>query len=59
MQVIRHRELAADIRDIAIHYAEVSERVLSPMRGLGFRLFFLLCAAKSNFPMNQRLRRFE
>jgi hypothetical protein len=24
MQVIRHPELAADIRDIAIHYAEVS-----------------------------------
>lgn len=29
MQVIRHPKLAADIRDVAIHYAEVSERVLS------------------------------
>jgi plasmid stabilization system protein ParE len=28
MQVIRHPELAADIRDVAIHYAEISERVL-------------------------------
>jgi hypothetical protein len=29
MQVIRHPKLAADIREIAIHYGEVSERVLS------------------------------
>jgi plasmid stabilization system protein ParE len=28
MQVIRHPKLAADIREIAIHYADVSERVL-------------------------------
>lgn len=29
MQVIRHPELAADIRDVAIHYADLSERVLA------------------------------
>lgn len=29
MQVIRHPKLAADIREIAIHYTEISERVLS------------------------------
>lgn len=29
MQVIRHPELAADIREVVSHYAEVSERVLS------------------------------
>ena len=28
MQVIRHPKLAADIRDTAAHYAEVSERVV-------------------------------
>lgn len=29
MLVIRHPELAADIRDIAYHYAEISEGVLT------------------------------
>ncbi len=29
MQVIRHPKLAADIRDITVHYADVSEGVLS------------------------------
>ncbi len=29
MRVIRHPDLAGDIRDIALHYAEISERVLS------------------------------
>lgn len=29
MQVIRHPELGADIRDTATHYAEVSARILS------------------------------
>ena len=29
MQIIRHPHLAADIRDVAMHYAEVSERVLA------------------------------
>jgi plasmid stabilization system protein ParE len=29
MQVIRHPELANDIREVAMHYAEISERVLS------------------------------
>jgi plasmid stabilization system protein ParE len=29
MQIIRHPKLADDIRDAALHYAEVSERVLS------------------------------
>lgn len=29
MQIIRHPELADDIRDAAMHYAELSERVLS------------------------------
>lgn len=29
MRVIRHPELAKDIRDVACHYAEISERVLS------------------------------
>jgi plasmid stabilization system protein ParE len=27
MQVIRHPKLADDIRDVAMHYAEISERV--------------------------------
>jgi hypothetical protein len=29
MQVIRHPELATDISEVAMHYAEISERVLS------------------------------
>jgi len=29
MQVIRYPKLADDIRDVAMHYAEISERVLS------------------------------
>lgn len=29
MQIIRHPELASDIREVAKHYEEVSERVLS------------------------------
>jgi len=29
MQVIRHPKLAEDIREIATHYAEISERVLT------------------------------
>lgn len=29
MQVVRHPELANDIRDVAFHYAEISERVLA------------------------------
>ena len=29
MQVIRHPELADDIREVAMRYAEISERVLS------------------------------
>jgi plasmid stabilization system protein ParE len=29
MQIIRHPKLAEDIRDVAMHYAELSERVLS------------------------------
>jgi hypothetical protein len=29
MEIIRHPELATDIRDTAAHYAEVSERILS------------------------------
>ena len=29
MQIIRHPELAEDIREVAMHYAEISERVLS------------------------------
>lgn len=29
MQIIRHPKLAEDIRDAAMHYAEISERVLS------------------------------
>ncbi len=29
MQIIRHPKLADDIRDVAMHYAEISERVLS------------------------------
>lgn len=29
MQVIRHPELANDIREVAAHYAEISERVLA------------------------------
>jgi plasmid stabilization system protein ParE len=29
MQVIRHPKLADDIRDAAMHYAEISDRVLS------------------------------
>jgi plasmid stabilization system protein ParE len=29
MRIVRHPELAADIRDIASYYAEVSERVLN------------------------------
>lgn len=29
MRVIRHPDLASDIRDAALHYAEISERVLS------------------------------
>ena len=29
MQVIRHPKLAEDIREIATHYAEISERVLA------------------------------
>jgi len=29
MQVIRHPKLAADIRDAATHYGDISERVLS------------------------------
>ncbi|MCF7732050.1 MAG: hypothetical protein K9N23_10195 [Akkermansiaceae bacterium] len=29
MQVIRHQDLAADIREVAMHYAEISERVLA------------------------------
>lgn len=29
MQIIRHPKLADDIRDAAMHYAELSERVLS------------------------------
>lgn len=33
MQVIRHPELAGDIREVAMHYAEISERVLSAFWG--------------------------
>jgi len=29
VRVIRHPDLANDIRDVALHYAEISERVLS------------------------------
>jgi len=29
MQVIRHPELASDIREVSLHYAEISERLLS------------------------------
>jgi hypothetical protein len=29
MQTIRHPKLAGDIRDAAMHYAEISERLLS------------------------------
>lgn len=29
MQIILHPKLAEDIRDVAMHYAEISERVLS------------------------------
>lgn len=29
MDIIRHPKLADDIRDVAMHYAEISERVLS------------------------------
>jgi plasmid stabilization system protein ParE len=29
MQVIRHPELAGDVREVAVYYAEISERVLS------------------------------
>jgi plasmid stabilization system protein ParE len=29
MRIIRHPKLAEDIRDAAMHYAEISERVLS------------------------------
>lgn len=29
MHIIRHPKLAEDIRDVAMHYAEISERVLS------------------------------
>ncbi|MEZ7957596.1 MAG: plasmid stabilization system protein ParE [Rubritalea sp.] len=29
MRVIRHPELASDIRDVAFHYAEISERIHS------------------------------
>ena len=29
MQIIRHPKLAGDIRDTAMHYADISERVLS------------------------------
>ena len=28
MRIIRHPELASDIRDVALHYAEISERIL-------------------------------
>ncbi len=28
MKIIRHAKLASDIRGIAMHYAEISERVL-------------------------------
>lgn len=29
MRVIRHPDLASDIRDVTLHYAEISDRVLS------------------------------
>jgi plasmid stabilization system protein ParE len=29
MQIVRHPKLAEDIRDAALHYAEISERVVS------------------------------
>lgn len=29
MRIIRHPKLAEDIRDVAMHYAEISEKILS------------------------------
>ena len=45
MQVFRHPELANDIRDVAFHYAEISERVL---KAFWLELEYLLARVERN-----------